>query len=389
MSRGSVAPSRPGCYDPSIMSDVRFMQRALELARRGRGWVNPNPLVGAVVVRDGQIVGEGYHPKLGEPHAEVFALREAGEKARGATVYVTLEPCNHWGRTPPCTQALIEAGVSRVIAASWDSNPLTAMESRKTLEAAGISLEVGLLESEARRLNEPFFHFIRTRRPFVVMKTAMTLDGKIATPSGHSQWISGETSRAHVQELRATYAAVMAGIGTVLADDPLLTCRIPGAHPPTRILVDPRAETPPTARLFTDPSPVIIAISPAAARERRQALEARGATLLEVPLAENGRHLDLNALMIMLGERQIDSILLEGGGSLNASALRAGIVSKVVAFIAPKLLAGDGIPPTHGPAVATMAHALRLRDLTCHPSGQDVRLEAYLDAPQDPAEPAR
>jgi diaminohydroxyphosphoribosylaminopyrimidine deaminase/5-amino-6-(5-phosphoribosylamino)uracil reductase len=364
-----------------MMTDLSYMQRALELARRGRGWVNPNPLVGAVVVRDGAIVGEGFHPKVGEPHAEVFALREAGEKARGATLYVTLEPCNHWGRTPPCTQGIIEAGIQRVVAASWDANPLTAAQSRQTLEAAGIPLSVGLLEAEARRLNEPFFHFIRTRRPFVVMKTAMTLDGKIATPSGHSQWISGEASRAHVQELRATYAGIMAGIGTVLADDPSLTCRIPGAHTPARIIVDPRAETPLTAKLFADPSPVILAIAPKADPERRRALEARGATLLEVPLAENGRHLDLCALMAQLGERSIDSILLEGGGGLNASALRAGIVSKVVSFVAPKLLAGDGIPPTHGPAFATMDQAIPLRDLSCHPSGEDVRLEAYVESP--------
>lgn len=361
------------------MSDRLYMQRALDLARRGRGWVNPNPLVGAVVVRDGTIVGEGFHPRVGEPHAEVFALREAGEKARGATLYVTLEPCNHWGRTPPCTQAIIEAGISHVVAATWDANPLTAEQSRQTLEAAGIPLSVGELDAEARTLNEPFFHFIRTRRPFVVMKTAMTMDGKIATPSGHSQWISGETSREHVQELRGTYAGIMAGIGTVLADDPSLTCRIPGAHSPTRIIVDPRAETPPTAKLFTDPSPVILAIAPSAPAERRQALEARGALLLEVPTASNGRHLDLDALMAMLGSRGIDSILLEGGGSLNASALRAGIVSKVVTFVAPKLLAGDGIPPTHGPAFATMDQALRLRDLTCHASGEDVRLEAYVE----------
>ncbi len=379
LPRAHVAAGRGGCYDPDIMTDADYMQRALELARRGRGWVNPNPMVGAVIVRDGDIVGEGFHPRVGEAHAEVVALREAGEKARGATIYVTLEPCNHWGRTPPCTQGLIDAGIRRVVAATWDANPLTAEQSRKTLEAAGISLSVGLLDAEARRLNEPFFHFIRTRRPFVVMKTAMTMDGKIATPSGHSQWISGEESRAHVQELRATYAGVMVGIGTVLADDPSLTCRIPGAPAPTRIVVDPRAETPPSAKLFADSSPVLLAIAPGADPTRRRALEAQGAELLEVPLAANGRHLDLTALMDALGARGLSSLLLEGGGGLNASALRAGIVSKVVTFIAPKLLAGDGIPPTHGPAFDTMDQALRLRDVTCHPSGADFRLEGYVE----------
>ncbi len=361
------------------------MQRALELAQRGRGWANPNPMVGAVVVRDGQIVGEGFHPKVGEPHAEVFALREAGEKARGATLYVTLEPCNHWGRTPPCTKGIMEAGIQRVVAATWDANPLTEGQSRQALEGAGIRLDVGLLDAEAQRLNEAYFHFIRHQRPFVVMKTAMTLDGKIATPRGHSQWISGEESRAHVQELRATYAGVMAGIGTVLADDPSLTCRLPEAHAPVRVIVDPRAETPPDAKLFAHPSPVILAVAPGADLQRRQALEARGAELIEVPVLvhgaqpANGRHLDLDALMAILGRRGLTSLLLEGGGSLNASALRAGIVSKVVAFVAPKLLAGDGIPPTRGPAFDTMDQALRLRGLTCRPSGEDVRLEAYVE----------
>ena len=361
------------------MSDAVFMQRALELARRGRGWVNPNPMVGAVVVRDGEIVGEGFHPKVGDSHAEVVALAAAGERARGATLYVTLEPCNHWGRTPPCTKGVISAGIARVVAATWDINPLTRGQSRQALEAAGIALEVGLMDDAARRLNEAYFHAIRTRRPFVVMKTAMTLDGKIATPSGHSQWISGEESRAHVQELRATYAGVMVGIGTVLADDPRLTCRIPGAHAPARIVVDPRAETPPNARLFEDAAPVILAIAPTADPARRRALEARGAELVEVPPASSPTHLDLPRLMEELAQRGIDSLLLEGGGSLNASALRAGVVSKVVSFVAPKLLAGDGIAPTRGPSVATMDQALRLSGLTCHPSGEDLRLEAYVE----------
>lgn len=367
------------------MTDAVFMQRALELARLGRGWVNPNPMVGAVVVQDGQIVGEGHHPRLGQAHAEIGAMREAGERARGATLYVTLEPCNHWGRTPPCTRSIIEAGIRRVVAATWDANPLTAEQSRQTLEAAGVHLEVGLMEAEARRLNESFFHFVSHGRPYVVLKTAMTLDGKIATPSGHSRWISSEASRAHVQELRATYSGVMVGIGTVLADDPRLTCRLPGAHPPTRILVDPRAETPPGATLFTDPSPVWIMIAPHADPARRRALEAAGAVLIEVPPdPENPRRLDLQAMMALLGEHGLDSLLLEGGGSLNASALRAGVVHKLVTFVAPKLLAGDGIPPTHGPAFDRMDQALRVRDLACHPSGEDIRLEAYLDSPSPP-----
>lgn len=355
------------------------MTRALELARNGAGWVNPNPMVGAVLVRDGMRVGEGFHPRVGEGHAEVMALRMAGERAIGATAYVTLEPCNHHGRTGPCTQALISAGVKRVVYACNDPNPLTASQARQVLEEAGIEVVSGVLEQEARRLNSLFFKYIRTRRPYVIMKMAMSLDGKIATPIGESKWISGPTSRQFVQELRATVSVVMVGIHTVLQDDPRLDARVEGAHQPVRVIVDPRAETPPTARLFTIPSPLILAVGPEAPAERRAALEEVGATLIEVPCLPSG-YLDLGQLMDELGRRELSGVLLEGGGSLNASALEQGVVDQIVFFIAPKLIGGAASPtPVEGKGWA-LPEAPVLYDMRAYPSGEDVRIEAFLQA---------
>lgn len=360
------------------MNDEAWMRRALDLARQGRGWVNPNPLVGAVIVRDGQVIGEGFHPRAGEGHAEVFALRAAGEKARGATAYVTLEPCNHQGRTGPCTQALIAAGIQRVVFAVEDPNPLTASQAASTLTQAGIAVEWGVLAAEARRLNEAFFKYMRTRRPFVVMKMAMSMDGKIATEAGESKWISGEVSRQYVQELRATLSAVMVGIRTVLADDPRLNARVAGARQPARVIVDPMAETPVDARLFEIDSPVLLAVRSDAPRNRREALVRKGAELLELPVLPN-EHMDLDALMLELGRRELTGVLLEGGGGLNASAIAQGVVDKLVYFVAPKLIGGMQSPtPLEGGGIARMDEARALYELSAHPSGADVRLEAYL-----------
>lgn len=359
--------------------DQRWMRRALELAHRGAGWTAPNPMVGAVIVKDGEGVGEGFHPRLGEPHAEVFALREAGDRARGATAYVTLEPCNHRGRTGPCTQALIDAGVARVVFAVEDPNPLTASQAVSVLTAAGVEVAWGLCADEARRLNEVFFKHVRTRLPFVVMKMAMTMDGKIATETGESKWISGPVSREYVQALRAELSVVMVGIKTVLADDPRLDARLEGAHQPTRVIVDPRAETPLDARLFSIESPLLIAVGPEAPAARRAALEARGAEVVATPALPNG-HLDLAWLMAELGRRDLSGVLLEGGGGLNASALAQGVVDKLVYFVAPKLIGGTQSPtPIEGEGIKAMADARALYDLRAYPSGDDVRLEAYLN----------
>ncbi|HEY9855674.1 MAG TPA: bifunctional diaminohydroxyphosphoribosylaminopyrimidine deaminase/5-amino-6-(5-phosphoribosylamino)uracil reductase RibD, partial [Stenomitos sp.] len=318
------------------------------------------------------------HPKVGEPHAEVFALRSAGERAQGATAYVTLEPCNHHGRTGPCTQALLAAGVRRVVFAVEDPNPLTASQAAQVLTQAGVEVAWGVLADEARRLNEAFFKYIRTKRPFVVMKMAMSMDGKIATETGESKWISGEVSRGYVQELRATLSAVMVGIGTVLADDPRLNARVEGARQPARVIVDPMAETPTTARLFEIDSPVLVAVRSDAPPDRRAALTERGAEFIELPVLPN-EHMDLDALMLELGRREISGVLLEGGGSLNASAIAQGVVDKLVYFVAPKLIGGMQSPtPLEGAGITRMAEARTLYDLRCYPSGADVRMEAYL-----------
>ncbi len=357
------------------------MRLALDLARQGRGWVGPNPMVGAVVVRDGAIVGRGFHPEVGKPHAEVIALEDAGERARGATLYVTLEPCNHVGRTPPCTQRVIEAGISRVVYANPDVNSKTAGQARPVLEAAGLVVEEGLLAEDAVELNAPFFKYITTGSPFVVCKIAMSLDGKIATATGHSRWISGPEARDLVQEWRATYAAVMVGAGTILADDPQLTCRLEGAHSPWRIVVDPQARTSPTARWIGDDGRAILAVSRNAPPERVAALQASGASIFACPqFFDGGAHtLDLRALMAELARREIPSVLLEGGGGLNATAIRQGIVDRLRFFVAPMLVGGRDSPtPMDGLDIGLLSDAIGARFRHVETVGRDLLIEADL-----------
>ncbi|MEB3221971.1 MAG: bifunctional diaminohydroxyphosphoribosylaminopyrimidine deaminase/5-amino-6-(5-phosphoribosylamino)uracil reductase RibD [Candidatus Sericytochromatia bacterium] len=368
-------------------ADERFMARALELAWQGRGWTSPNPMVGAVVVRDGHIVGEGFHPQAGKPHAEVFALDAAGDDARGATLYVTLEPCAHHGRTPPCVERVLAAGVRRVVAAVVDPNPLVAGRGMAALEAAGVEVAVGVLGQEAATANERFFKYIRTKRPFVAIKTGMSLDGKIATASGESQWITNDHSRGHVQILRATYDAVMVGVNTVVQDNPRLTCRISGGRQPVRIIIDSMARTPLNANLFAKPagtsalrSNTIVCVGSKAPDERVRALREMGAEILLCHDAgfSSDTHIDLAKLMVTLGKREITSILLEGGGTLNAAALEAGIVDKVYVYVAPKLIGGVGAPTmVEGSGVTLLEEAVQLHRLTATEMGGDILLEAY------------
>lgn len=405
-------------------SDTEFMRRALALAERGRGWVNPNPMVGALVVSpSGEMISEGYHPRIGGPHAEVVALEAAGERARGATLYVTLEPCNHHGRTPPCTQAIIRAGIRKVVFACWDQNPRTARQSLDVLQAAGIEVVSGVEERAALELNRPFFKWARTAMPYVLCKMAATLDGKIATATGQSQWISGPEARQQVQEWRATYSAVMVGIGTVLADNPSLTCRLPGAHQPARVVVDPLARTPPDARLLHQPGRVILAVGPHAAPDAVAALRSRGAEIIVAPErrsagrapgefertltdsagglrvesdvqigAEPGRGasattigserpfmqgIDLRAVMGELSQRELSTVLLEGGGELNAAMLRQGLVDRVAFFFAPMLLGGRNSRTVMGGAdVTELSSAIRVHNMAARPVGADLLIEA-------------
>lgn len=361
--------------------DATFMARALELARRGLGRTSPNPAVGAVIVRDGRVVGEGYHQKAGTPHAEIHALRAAGEKARGATLYVTLEPCCHYGRTPPCTGAIIAAGVNRVVAAMADPNPRVAGGGFRALRQAGIEVETGLLADEARRLNEAFIKYITTGRPWVTLKMALTLDGKIATRTGAARWITGPAARQKAHELRDTHDAVLVGIGTVLADDPELTTRLPDGRgrDAIRVILDSHLRLPLNARVVNlrSEAPTLVVTTAAAPAAARESLAARGAEVLVLP-EEDGR-VAWQPLLAELARRQVTSILVEGGAGVNATALAAGVVDKVVAFIAPKIFGGKEAPsPVGGRGVADPEAAWRLEKLEVERCGEDIMLSGYL-----------
>jgi diaminohydroxyphosphoribosylaminopyrimidine deaminase/5-amino-6-(5-phosphoribosylamino)uracil reductase len=359
--------------------DKKYMEFALELAARARGRTSPNPMVGAVVVKEGKIVGSGYHLKAGTPHAEIHALNEAGEDARGADLYVTLEPCCHHGRTGPCATAVINAGVARVVTAMADPNPLVAGEGIRQLKASGIEVTSGLMEREAFELNEVFIKYITTRRPFVIAKAALSIDGKIATHSGKSQWITGEKARAYGHQLRDWYDAIIAGIGTVLADDPSLTARPPGGgRDPVRIILDSRARIPLNARVLTQQSeaPTLIASTCGAPPEKVAALRQAGA---EVLIVNDGPKVDLGELMKILGGRGIASVLIEGGAGVHGSAFSAQIVDKVAWFIAPKIIGGRDAPgPVGGIGVENLSEAAELERVKVRHLDPDLLVEGYL-----------
>jgi diaminohydroxyphosphoribosylaminopyrimidine deaminase/5-amino-6-(5-phosphoribosylamino)uracil reductase len=363
------------------MNDNTYMHMALALAEKGLGHVSPNPMVGAVVVNAGQIVGRGYHQAAGGPHAEVHAIDDAGEAARGATLYVTLEPCNHQGRTPPCTQKILDAGIARVVVAMADPNPDVAGGGNAYLRFQGVEVVCGVAEDEARRLNESFVKFVRTKRPFGVLKMAATLDGRIATSTGDARWVTGPLARAQVHHLRHAMDAIMIGVGTAKADDPQLTARLekgPGKDP-MRIILDTRLRMPARARMLTQSSAAEtwLVCAPEASDTRKAQLTAQGARLLEVPL--NGKDLDLTVLMTRLGEMGVTSILIEGGARVAAAALKADVVDKVLFFYAPKILGGDdGVPMCRGTGPESMDASLPVKDLTVTQVGEDVLVTGYL-----------
>ena len=361
--------------------DMKYMRRALALAARARGRTSPNPLVGAVVVQGGEVVGEGYHQAAGGAHAEVHAINHAGAAANGGALYVTLEPCSHYGRTPPCTETIIQSGIAQVFAAHVDPNPKVGGNGIQELEKAGIRVHVGLCEPEARRLNEIFIKYIRTNRPFVILKSAMSLDGKIATVSGESQWISSEASRLRGHEIRDTVDAVLVGVNTVLNDNPSLTTRLPcrDGKDPTRIVVDSECRTPLTANVFNMDSDAdtIIATTKRASEERITRLEATGAKVVVVEEAEN--RVCLSSLMQVLGCQGITSVLIEGGAEVNASALKAGIVDKIMFFVAPKLIGGADAPsPIGGDGIQRLTEAHELRDVSVKLIDGDILVEGYV-----------
>ena len=326
------------------MSDSveRYMSRALSLAQKGEGRTAPNPPVGAVIVRDGEIIGEGYHPKAGEPHAEIFALQQAGRLVRGSDLYVTLEPCSHQGKTGPCADAVIAAGIKKVFVGVQDPNPQVAGHGIERLRAAGIEVTRGVLEDECRRLIAPFTRHILSGMPYTIYKTAMTLDGKTATATGDSKWISGESSRLEVHRLRSKVEAIMVGIETVLQDDPHLNTRLPeGGRDPLRVVVDSQLRMPETAAMLSQNSvaKTLIATTAAADEALRQKLELVGAEIVVLP-EEEGR-VSLSKLWLELGRRNVQTLLLEGGATLAASALRQCLIDRMMVFVAPKMIGGD------------------------------------------------
>jgi diaminohydroxyphosphoribosylaminopyrimidine deaminase/5-amino-6-(5-phosphoribosylamino)uracil reductase len=353
-----------------------FMRRALELARRGEGYTRPNPLVGAVLVKGGQVIAEGFHARYGGPHAEAVALEQAGDEARGSDLYVNLEPCVHHGKTPPCVDRIIAAGIRRVIIAVRDPNPLVNGKGVDKLRAAGIEVVEGVLAEEARKLNEIFFHWITTRRPFVALKLAMSLDGKIATRTGASRWITGPEARKRVHELRRRHAAVLVGIGTVLADDPRLTVREVEGPQPLRIVLDSRGRVPLSARVLDGEAKTLIATTEAMPPEKETALREKGAEVWRLPVREG--KVDLEALLEQLAEEEIDSVLVEGGGEVAWSFLSRGLVQKVYFFYAPLVLGGrDAVPAVGGEGYPSPTVALRLTGLGVETVGEDILVRAY------------
>ncbi len=366
----------------AMPEDEKYMKLALTLALKGRGTTSPNPMVGAVVVKNGKVVGKGYHRRAGGPHAEVNALKDSGRNAFGSTLYVALEPCCLAGKTPPCVDLIVAKGVGKVVVATRDPNPLNNGRGIRLLRSRGIEVKVGTLKDEAKRINEVFFKFIAKGLPFVIVKIAQTLDGKIATITGDSKWITGEAARRYVHRLRSQVDAIMVGVKTILRDDPLLTSRLPRHrsinHAPIKVIVDSRLKVPPTSRIFSDrsPAPTIIATTRFAYKNRIKELEAKGARVL-VTKDKDGR-VQLKSLVKELARFDITSLLVEGGGSVIASALQGRIVDKVLFFIAPKIVGGKyALTSVEGAGIKKIDRAIRLRDVAIRRFGSDILIEGY------------
>jgi diaminohydroxyphosphoribosylaminopyrimidine deaminase/5-amino-6-(5-phosphoribosylamino)uracil reductase len=369
--------------EPIQKQHEMFMRRALRLAQKGEGYVSPNPAVGAVIVREGQVVGEGYHQRAGEAHAEAAALEAAGDAARGATLYVTLEPCNHYGRTPPCSEAIIKAGIAELYYAIPDPNPQVRGGGGRRLQEAGIRVHAGLCTDEARHLNRFFLHHAATGRPYVVAKFAASLDGKIATRTGDSQWITGPEARQTGHRLRHLCDGIAVGAGTAAADNPRLTTRLPDlpeARHPLRILLDSRGRVPLDARLLQPdlPGETLVAATEQMPLSRREALARRGVESLILPADDDGR-VGLRPLLDELGRRGLNSLLLEGGGQLLGSFFAAGLVNEVWAFLAPLIIGGDAAPgAVRGLGAARLAEAWRLQNVRVEMAGRDILARGYL-----------
>jgi len=362
------------------MDDQTYMKMALELAKKGAGYTSPNPMVGAVVVKEGKVVSKGWHEKAGGPHAEVNAIDSADISLEGADIYVTLEPCNHTGRTPPCTKKILDAGIKRVVVAMDDPNPDVAGGGNAFLRENGLEVISGICEADAVKLNEAFIKHSTEKKPYVTAKCACTLDGRIATRTGDAKWVTGEASRHYVHQMRHEMDAIMAGIGTVTADDPMLTARLEGVdvRHPVRVILDSKLSVPMNAKVLESDAKTIVVTGPDVFEERKAEIEDKGVQVLEVPLIDN--RIDLLTLMVKLGEEGIMSLLLEGGSSVMASAFKADIVDKVMFFYAPKILGGDdGMPVCKGPGPELMRDAMILKDVSSSRFDDDILIEGYVD----------
>ncbi len=362
------------------MNDEYFMKIALELAKKGMGFASPNPLVGAVIVKDGKIIGKGYHEKYGENHAEVNALNNAVEDLKDATMYVTLEPCSHFGKTPPCANRIVESGIKKVVIAMEDPNMIVSGNGIKILRENGLEVKVGILKKEAEKLNEIFIKYILTKTPFTIMKAAMSLDGKIATYTGDSRWVTGEKAREYGHLLRQKVLAVLVGVNTVIIDNPMLNTRLDNMEciDPIRIILDSKGRTPITSKVLNiNPSNTIIAVTNFALEENIEAFREKGAEVIVSP-AKNGR-VDLEFLMEELGKRGIDSLLIEGGGEVNFGFLKENLIDKFVFFIAPKIIGGiDAKTPVEGEGMAYIKDTIDLQGIEITNIGKDIMIEGYV-----------
>lgn len=345
----------------------KYIKQTLQLAKKSHGKTSPNPMVGAVVVKDGKIIGEGYHQKVGDPHAEINALKKAGADAKGATLYVNLEPCSHQGRTPPCTKSIIKAGIKKVVVGMLDPNPL--VRGKEELEEAGVQVEVGVLEKEVKKFNEVYIKYITTNLPFVILKSAITIDGKITTLD--KSWITSEESRKLVHQLRSQVDAILVGKNTILIDDPLLTARIKGAKDPFKIIVDTKLEIPLKAKVLKNPKKVVIATTKDAPQHKVFTLEKLGAKVLILPKSK--KIVDIIELMKKLGAMEIISVLVEGGARINATLLENGLVDKVLFFIAPKIVGNRQLS-----AIGDLTKLVRLKEISLEKIGEDILVSGYV-----------
>lgn len=356
-----------------MISHKKYMELTIKLAEKGKGSTSPNPMVGCIIVKRGRIVGKGYHKKAGEEHAEILAINDAGKKAINSTMYTNLEPCSHWGRTAPCTERIVEAGVREVIIGMKDPNPL--VDGFRELKARGLKTKIEILEKEAKKLNEVYIKYMKAKKPFVVVKVAMTADGRIATKTGDSKYITSKEARTYVHQLRTEVDAVMVGLNTVLRDNPELTPRLSKGKDPMKIVVDSKLKIPKNCKLMKNPSTLIIATTTKAVKSRVKELQQKGVTIIITKL-KNGM-VDLEDLMKQLGKHEITSVMIEGGSELNSSAIKSGVVDKILIFTAPKII-GNGLSAIGNLGIKKIDKAIEIKNPVCKRIGKDMLVEGYI-----------